>query len=238
MSDTFDGIVLTIGSIKIPIQQSILVWLILCVIFAILFIVVGKKFQKADPSETPHGVLLLAEIVYNMAISIIGDNLGQRTKKFLPFFGTLILMMGVSNLCGLLGVQPPTSNLSVTATFGLMMFVLIQYTAIKEQSLKGRLKGLLEPVAALAPLNVIGELALPLSLAFRLFGNILGGTIIVSLIYSVIKMIAGMFLPLIGLGYIVTPFVHCYFDIFSGLMQTYIFFTLSSYFLGDVTVQD
>lgn len=80
----------------------------------------------------------------------------------------------------------------------------------------------------LFPLNVIGEIAIPLSLTMRLFGNILAGTIITMLVYTLIKLL----LPVGVIGLIATPFLHAYFDIFSGLIQTYIFFTLASFFLG------
>lgn len=87
----------------------------------------------------------------------------------------------------------------------------------------------------LTPLNVIGELALPISLTMRLFGNILAGYIISMLVYTLIKML----MPVGLLGLLVTPFLHMYFDIFSGVIQTYIFFTLSSFFLGQqVAIQE
>lgn len=232
MPNSFDGILIKIGSIEIPIAQSILVWLVLSIIFAIFFIVVGKKFKKADASIAPKGILLIAEMIYDLAKSVVKDNLGKKTNRYLPFFGTLIFMMAASNLSGLLGVQAPTSNLSVTVSLAICMFILIQYTAIKENGIKNRAKGLLQPIAILAPLNVIGELAVPISLALRLFGNLLAGTIVLSLVYTVVKFIMGLCAPFMILMYAVTPALHAYFDIFSGLIQTYIFFTLASYFLG------
>ena len=86
----------------------------------------------------------------------------------------------------------------------------------------------------LTPLNVIGEFALPISLSMRLFGNILAGSIIMLLVYTVMKSLswAGIF------GYIAAPLLHCYFDIFSGLIQTYIFFTLASFFLSQQVVDE
>ena len=85
------------------------------------------------------------------------------------------------------------------------------------------------PFFLFLPLNVFGDLALPVSLSLRLFGNMLAGTIIVGMVYSLMR---GM-MPAGVLGYALTPFLHAYFDIFSGLIQTYIFFTLASFFLSD-----
>ncbi|MEF9961356.1 MAG: F0F1 ATP synthase subunit A [Erysipelotrichaceae bacterium] len=232
--DTFDGILISIGKIEIPIHASIINWLVICLIFGILFVVVGKKFEKADASQAPKGILLIGEIVAGLCRSIIGENLKKTTNHYLPFFGTLIMIMAVSNLLGLLGLQPPTSNLSVNVTLALMMFLLIQYTNIKENGLVNRLKQWLEPYPFLAPLNVIGDLALPISLSLRLFGNLLAGTIIMSLMYSLLK---GM-MPFGIAGFVVTPLLHAYFDVFSGLIQTYIFFTLASFFLSEAQLQD
>ncbi|MEG0290900.1 MAG: F0F1 ATP synthase subunit A, partial [Erysipelotrichaceae bacterium] len=142
--DTFDGILISIGKIEIPIHASIINWLVICLIFGILFVVVGKKFEKADASQAPKGILLIGEIVAGLCRNIIGENLKKTTDHYLPFFGTLIMIMAVSNLLGLLGLQPPTSNLSVNVTLAIMMFLLIQYTNIKENGLVNRLKQWLE----------------------------------------------------------------------------------------------
>ena len=188
MDDKFDGIVLTLFGHNIEFQQSVINWLILCVLFSIFFIWAGKKFEKADVRKAPSGILLVVEMITGLCTSIIGDNLKHETKHYLPFLGTLTMMMAVSNLLGLLGLQPPTSNLSFNVTLALMI-----------------------------------------SLSMRLFGNILAGSIIMLLVYTMMRG----FLPFGVLGYIATPFLHAYFDVFSGLIQTYIFFTLASFFLSE-----
>lgn len=229
-----DGIIITLGDFKLEIAQSILNWMILCVILAVFFVMVGRKFDKADAHVAPKGILLLTEMLVGLCNSIIGDNLKEKTRTYLPFFGTLIMLMAVSNLLGLTGLQPPTSNLSLNITLAVMMFLLIQYQGIKKSGLGARLKELTEPMWLLTPLNVIGEFALPVSLSMRLFGNILAGSIITLLVYTVMKGFA----PFGYLGFLVTPFFHVYFDIFSGLIQTYIFFTLASFFLSQQVVEE
>lgn len=230
----FDGIIVTIGDFSIEFQQSILNWLGLCVVFAIFFIIMGKKFEKADVRKAPRGMILITEMIVGLCKTVIGDNLKSKTGRYLPFLGTMTLMMVVSNLLGLLGLQPPTSNLSFNITLALMMFFLIQYNGIKKGGMMARLKELTEPMWLLTPLNVIGELALPISLSMRLFGNILAGSIIMMLVYTVMQTFA----PFGFLGYITTPFLHAYFDIFSAFIQTYIFFTLASFFLSEQVVSD
>ena len=220
---------ITIAGFHMNIHESIVNWLALCVILSIFFIIAGRKVKNADPKEAPKGFLLLCEVIAKLGTGIISDNLKERTKSYLPFFGTLIFMMAPCNLLGLLGLQPPTSNLSVNVTLAVMMFILIHYTGLKEKGIKGRIQELCDPFLLFLPLNVLGDLALPVSLSLRLFGNMLAGTIIISMVYGLMESL----LPFSVIGYSVTPFFHAYFDIFSGLIQTYIFFTLASFFLSD-----
>lgn len=223
-----------LGSFTLEIQQSICVWLCLCVIFAFFFIFAGKKIEQADPSQASKGIVYICEEAMNLVLFVVHTNLRETTKKYIPLFGTLILMMLVSNLIGLVGLQNPTSNVSFNATLAITMWLMIQGNAIRKGGLFARMKELTEPMVLLTPLNIIGELALPISLTMRLFGNILAGSIITMLVYTLIKAI----LPWGVLGFAVTPFLHMYFDIFSGVIQTYIFFTLSSFFLGQQVAEE
>lgn len=228
MDQLISEIVIQIGSFKLEIQQSILVWLVLCVLFMIFFYFAGKKIEKADPAKAPKGIVYFSEEVYNLILFVVQGNLKETTLHYVPIFGTLMMMMLVSNLVGLTGFQNPTSNVSFNATLALMFFFMIQYQAVRKAGLKSRLKELTEPIWFLTPLNIIGDLALPLSLTMRLFGNILAGVIISMLMYTVIKSTA----PWGYLGLTLTPFIHAYLDVFSGIIQTYIFFTIGTYFLG------
>lgn len=227
MSD-ISAIYIQFGSFTLQIQQSILVWLCLCILFAIFFIYAGKKIEKADPTKASTGVVYVCEEMLNLVLYVIKGNLRETTKRYLPLFGTLILMMCVSNLIGLLGLQNPTSNVSFNATLAVTAWLWVQGSAIRRAGLFNRLKEMTEPMALLTPLNVIGEFALPISLTMRLFGNILAGSIITMLVYTLLKFL----MPFGVIGLIFTPFLHMYFDIFSGVIQTYIFFTLVTYNLG------
>lgn len=227
-------IVISIGGMDLVIHPSVLNWLGLCLIVGILFILLGKAFKQADPSKTPKGAVLVCESLVKTVTNIVSGNLKHRTKLYLPFFGTLIVLMAPSNLLGLLGLQPPTSNLSVNASIAIMIFLIIQYIGLKEKGIKGRLQELCDPIFLFFPLNIISDLALPVSLALRLFGNLLAGSIITTLVYGLMKS----FMPGGVLGLLATPFLHAYFDIFSGLIQTYIFFTIASFFLNEAYVNE
>ncbi len=221
--------VIQIGGMTFQVHPSIVNWLLLCVVLAIFFIVAGNKIKKADPTKPPKGFVLVCEYLVNLSTGIVSGNLKSRTRLYLPFFGTLIFLMAPSNLLGLIGLQPPTSNLSVNVTLALMMFLLIQFVGLKEKGAIGRWKELTDPFILFLPMNLLGDLALPVSLSLRLFGNLLAGTIITTLVYTLMKLV----MPLGVLGFSFTPFLHAYFDIFSGLIQTYIFFTLASFFLSE-----
>ncbi len=224
-----DGILIHLGEFDIFVHQTIIYWIILCLIVGVLLIWAGKKIKAADPTKAPTGTVLVFEQFVNIAAGVIGGNLKSKTWKYLPFMGTVMLIMAISNLMGLLGLQPPTSNLSVNATLAIIVFVLIHASDISQHGIKGKINAWMQPIAFLFPLNVIGDLAFPLSLTLRLFGNMLGGTIIVALLYMLINSI----LPYSVVLFAVTPLLHMYFDIFTALMQTYIFFMLASFFLSE-----
>lgn len=224
-----DGLLIKVGDFEFFVHQSVLIWLIIGVVVSCLFIWAGRKFKQADPTKPPSGVILIFEQIVNLCLMVIKGSLNEQSWKFLPFMGTMMIMMALSNLMGLLGLQPPTSNLSVTMTLTLMFVFLIHSSDIKLNGIKGKFKSWLEPMPGLFILNVIGDLATPVSLTLRLFGNLLGGTIIIALLYLMIEKL----LPFSGVLFAVTPFLHMYFDIFTAFMQTFIFFTLISFFLSD-----
>ncbi|MCC8097911.1 MAG: F0F1 ATP synthase subunit A, partial [Eubacterium sp.] len=128
----------------------------------------------------------------------------------------------VSNLSGLIALRPPTADLATTAALALTTFVLIHFMGLITGKL-GYFKGYLEPIPFLLPLNIISEIATPISLSFRLFGNILGGLIIMGLVYT---------LP-IYVRFFIPGFLHMYFDVFAGCLQTFIFVMLSMTFIKD-----
>lgn len=224
-----DGFLIRIGSFELELQTGILVWLVVCTFVTILLVYGGSKLKKADPTKPPSGSVLIFESLVNMCMLVVKGNLNKLTWKYLPFMGTVMIVMVISNLMGLLGVQPPISNISVPLTLTLMFIILIHGSDIKENGIIGKFKNWLQPMPVLFPLNVIGDLALPVSLTLRQFGNLLGGTIIIALLYFAIGAVFPYSIP----AFIVTPFLHMYFDIFAAFMQTYIFFTLTSFFLSD-----
>lgn len=191
---------------------------LLVTVLSILFIVFGSKIKKADPSKPSSGAVLFLEILVTGIDGLVEQTMGAKNIKFAPYIGTLAVYLVCANLLGLVGLASPTSDYNVTLALAVMTIVLMVGAGIKSRGIGGYLyEAFLGDFPFLLPLNITGELAKPISLSFRLFGNILSGGIIMSLIYQAL----GWFSPFIA------PFAHAYFDVFSGVIQTLIFIMLT-----------
>ncbi|MDI6706409.1 MAG: F0F1 ATP synthase subunit A [Bacillota bacterium] len=169
--------------------------------------------------EIPGPVQNILEILVEGIESLTSTTMGEDKLGFAPYMGTLALYLLFANLAGLFAFRPPTADLNTTMALAVITFISIHYYGIKAKGLGAYLKGFTEPIPLLLPLNIIGELAIPISLSFRLFGNILGGVIIMYLLYNVVP--------------IAVPVVpHIYFDLFAGILQTFIFVMLSMVFIS------
>ena len=129
----------------------------------------------------------------------------------------------LSNISGLFGLRPPTADYGVTLALGLITFTLITFNKFKYQKVSGVIKGLCDPWPIWAPINIIGDIAVPISLSLRLFANVLSGTVMMALIYGL-------------LGFIATAWpaaLHVYFDLFSGAIQTYVFSMLTMTYINN-----
>lgn len=203
--------------------NTLLFVLILCIVS----IVIGSRVKKADFREKPKGLVLIAEIFVTTIENLTINTMGKANYRFAPYIGALATYLAVANLSGLLGFVPPTSDYNVTLGLSLITFFLIHFNNIRFNGIKNYVKGYFEPMAFLFPINLLGEIATPISLSFRLLGNILSGAIIMSLVYGAFKGISVLLAP------ILTPFLHAYFDIFSGVLQTFIFIMLTMVFISN-----
>lgn len=212
-------------------------WNALCIMVAmvVLAVIVNRKIKKLDPMKPQKGFIGIVEMLVGMLDKTTVDTMGPKCLGFSAFYGGMIVYIMLCNLSGLMlwfvpyksGIiidfmRPPTADLAVTLSLALITFFMTQGFAIKAKGVKGWLKALTEPVAFLTPINIIGEVANPVSLSFRLMGNVLAGTIIMGLYYGMLPMIT----------HILTPALHFYFDVFSGLLQAYIFMMLSMIYVS------
>lgn len=204
----------------ISIYESVVVsWIIIGALF-VIFLFLTSNLKVKNPGK---GQLILESIV-SWAYKLFYDLLGERGKRYIPYLVTVLLYLAVSNLMGLIGFKPPTKDLTVTAGLAIMSIVLIEYAGVRQKGVKKWAKSFAEPVAIIAPLNVLEIIIRPLSLCMRLFGNMLGGFVVMELI----KQILPVFLPILP---------SFYFDIFDGLLQAYVFVFLTTLFIKE-TIED
>lgn len=208
----------------IPIGEGIIVtqtvtttWFLMALLVALSIFLTRKMATKPGKKQ------VIAEVIVDTIYNLTETTMGNKFKNFAPYIGTILLLVGVSNISGLLGLRPPTSDLNTTLGLALMTFVMIHVTGIKHKGVGGYLKGFLEPMPFLLPINLMGEIATPISLSFRLFGNILGGLIIMTLVYQALGWFSMIPVPAI---------LHMYFDLFAGLLQSFIFAMLTMVFIS------
>lgn len=230
-------LILEINGYELNFQLASFIWVALAIIMGTIFVITGVKTKKADPMKPQKGLVFIGEWLYSMIEGIVTDNSGKRNLHLVPYIGTIFVMMLISNIIGILGLQPPTTNLGINVTLALISFILVHYHGIKQHGMK-HFAGLFEPMKVMFPMNLFGELAFPISLSVRLFANILSGLIIMTMIYSLFGVLNSV-VP--GLGLIINVIavpLHGFFDIFVGFLQAYVFMVLTLFFIGSANDTD
>ena len=172
----------------IDITQTTVSSLIVTILLCSAFIYLGKNLKKR-----PDGKQVLVEkgvmILHNMVV----DTMGAHNAHWLPFIGTIFLSSICGSLIGLTGfLRSSTADLSCTLTWAIMVSVIIWYNNIKNNGFVGWLKGFTEPIVVMTPMNIISEIAQPVSMAFRHFGNVAGGGVITSIIYTAFALVSNL----------------------------------------------
>ena len=180
------------------------------------------QIMKED-YEVPNGVQNVIELVVEFLSDLIHGSMGRHAKPFVNYVSTVMIFIFLSNISGLFGLRPPTADYGTTLALALITFVLIQYSAIKTSKIHV-LTNLTKPIPLLTPVNIIGELAVPVSLSLRLFGNMIAGTVMLALWYGMLPVLMKIGIP---------TFLHAYFDLFSGAIQTYVFAMLTMVYITD-----
>ena len=145
----------------------------------------------------------VAEKIVITAENFVRSNMGEAWMRYVPFVSTIFAMSIFSSLSSLVGLWPPTADVSTTLAWGIVVFVIITFTKLKTNGLLGYLKGFCDPIFVMAPFNVLGEVFTPISMAFRHFGNIAGGSVLTSLVYSALATVSAAVLGLVGKSVIV-----------------------------------
>lgn len=187
----------------------------------------------------------VAEFLVELANKFVIGNMGEKFRHMIPFVAALFATSVVSNLISLVGLRSPTADLSTEAAWAVVVFIMITAQKIKAGGVGGYMKGFTQPIPVLTPFNILSELATPISMACRHFGNILSGVVINGLIYGALALASSALfgllpglvgdvlaqIPILDVG--VPAILSVYFDWFSGIMQAFIFCMLTVMYIAN-----
>lgn len=213
--------------------------------FLILFMFLLFKIGTSKLEVIPGRLQLMLEIIYDFLYDIIGQMMGNWKKKYFSYIGPLFLFIFTANIIGFFPIpwyfvndghltiapafKTPTADLNTTVGLALLTTFVFLKAAIKANGVFGYLKGFLAPIPIMLPLNIVGEFAKPVNISVRLFGNAFAGGVIMGLLYM-------------GAPAVVPAALHLYFDLFAGLVQSFVFIMLSMVYiqgaLGDTDYCD
>lgn len=268
----------------INITQTTISSLIVTILLCWAFIYFGKNLKKR-----PDGKQVLVEKGVMMLRNMVVGTMGEHNAHWMPFIGTIFLSSICGTLIGLTGfLRSTTADVSCVAVWAIMVSVIIWYQNIKNKGFLGFLKGFTEPIVVMTPMNIVSEIAQPISMAFRHFGNVAGGGVITTIIYTVLSIASTAVLNLIAksgwlvgavlilgaaglvylkirtkknrwlvlailtgmlgicgvlqacgvlsgvpvLSYGIPAVLSCYFDLFSGFVQAYVFSLLTMVYIS------
>ena len=189
-----------IGPIRIT--ETILSLSIVSAILIIAGILLGRNLHKR-----PGKLQVLTEKGVTMLVNLVTDTMGKHNIRWVPLIGTIFLSSILGSLIGMTGfIRSATADLAVVLTWSVVVSVIIWYESIKQNGFFGWLKGFTEPIVVMTPMNLISEIAQPVAMAFRHFGNIAGGSIITMIIYAALALASNVVISLIS-GSVVMPVV-------------------------------
>ena len=180
------------GSVQIT-QTLTASWLVMLIISGLL-IWLGSGLKVSGISRKQ----AVAEMAYTSLVNFVRGNMGTGFDHYIPLVGTIFITSVISNLISLLGIWSPTADLMTELAWALVVFVLITYHKIKSSGIVAYMKGFLDPIAVLLPINIMSECFTPVSMACRHFGNILSGTVISALIYAALAAANNALFGLLG----------------------------------------
>ena len=223
----------------IPITETIVnTWIVMALIVGLcLFLTHGMQVHARTKRQ------VVAEYLVGMVRNMVKNNMGERFMHYVPFVGALFSLAMLSSLISMVGMFAPTGDLSTCVGWAVLVFVVITYYKIRTQHIGGYLKGFTQPVFIMTPLNMISEVATPISMAFRLFGNIASGSVVTLLLYGglaalssgILGLIPGAvgevlsMIPIFQLG--IPAILSIYFDLFTSVLQAFIFCMLTMMYI-------
>lgn len=201
---------------KVEVAESIVVTWIIMAVLILLACILGSGLKVHNISKRQ----AVAELIVTKLDSFVSGMVGEDGKAFVPYLSTVLLYLVLANIIGIFGFKPPTKDMSVTIALAVMSIVLVEAAGIYYLGVKKWLHKFIEPIAIVAPINILEIFTRPLSLCMRLFGNVLGAFVIMELID-------------IAAPVIVPSIASLYFDLFDGILQAYVFVFLTSIYIKE-----
>jgi len=197
-------------------ETIIMTWIVMASLILFAYLATRKISFSPNPFQ------VIAELIINAFYQLTKDALDEkRAKKYFPLICSLFMFLLLSNWLGVIPkLHEPTKDLNTPLSLGIMGFFIAHYSGIKAKGFKNYAKEYCEPIFLMIPLNIIGELAKVISISFRLFGNIMGGAII---ILVVSHLVYSLVLP---------PFLICFFGLFIGTIQAFVFTMLTLVYIS------
>lgn len=210
--------IFSIGGLQIALNSATLIntWMIMALLILFAFLATRKTKFVPNPLQS------MAEIIVTAFDGLVFDALElENSRRYLPLIGGMFMFLLICNVWGIIpSFSEPTKDLNTPLGLGLLGFVIAHYSGIKIKGFKNYISEYFQPIFFMAPLNIIGEVAKIVSISFRLFGNIMGGAIIIivvgHLVYSLI-------LP---------PFLYAFFGLFIGTIQAFVFTMLTLVYIS------
>ena len=198
--------------------------IIVVAVIMILTLFLRHAFFKAEREGRMTTASTLVEMGVDALTHFVEDSLGKKgAKHYINYIGVLFLYIFFCNTSGIFGLRPPTADYGTPLCLALITWVMIMYADIRYNKLD-MVKDLFRPFPLFFPMNVISMFSTPLSMSLRLFGNVLGGTVLMALFYGMLPWFVKLGIP---------AALHVYFDIFSGAIQTYVFCMLTVTFVAN-----
>ena len=226
----------TIPGINYPVTQTIVnTWIVMILIVGLcIWLTHGMQVHARTKKQ------IVAEYIVKMATNLVDSNMGVKWRKYVPLIAAIFSMSVFDSMIGLTGLYSPTNDLNTFLAWSIVVFVLITYYKIKTNGFGGYLKGFTEPIVIMTPLNVISEIATPISMAFRHFGNCASGYVIGLLMYGALGSLSELVLswlpgalstiPVLQVG--IPAVLNVYFTVFSGCVQPFIFCMLTMLYIA------
>ena len=225
------------GLFDVTITETVLSSFLVMLTLVILSICLGRNLKKR-----PGRRQVLVEKVVQMLYNMVRDTMGEHNLRFAPYIGALFCSSLLGTLISMLGFfRSATADISTTITWALVTSVLVWFYNITNNGFFGWLKGFTEPIVVMTPMNIVSEIAQPVSMAFRHFGNVAGGSVLTMLIYNALAAASALILgwipnafissiPILQVG--IPAVLSLYFDLFSGFIQALVFSMLTMVYVG------